>query len=169
MSEAMPADALSAAVAAVHAALDRWHSVVQGVGAESGDVEDALADPRLEASEALFADALSEFHGAAGVVLGLRPDDDDDDDIDEEIEGDVFILQFFVGLSEGTPPTALDRVIEVLDAGGLEVVTRLESAGFVVPTFAASRGELPVALLEEIEDDDPEGDVGPDDAGDGRT
>lgn len=168
MSESLPQDDLTAAVATLHAALDRWHSVVRGVGAEASDTDDALADPRLEAAEAAFSDALGEFHGAAGVALGLSPDDGIDlieaDGDEGEVEGDIFSLQFFVGLTEGRPATELDRVIEVIDAGGYDVVSRLETAGFVVPTFAATRGELAVGLLDPVldEDDDIHGSTGDD-------
>lgn len=158
MTEPRPDDDLATAAAALQSALDRWQSVIRGVAAEAADTDDALADPRLEAADTAFSDALGEFHGAAGVALGLPPDDESDltepGADDEEVEGDIFSLQFFVGLSEGTPATELDRVIEVIDAGGFDVVTRLETAGFVVPTFAASRGEIAVGLLDPVSDED---------------
>ena len=53
---------LSAAVAELHARLESWHAVVQGVAAESDDdPTEALADPRLEAAQDAFYDTLSRF------------------------------------------------------------------------------------------------------------
>lgn len=173
MTEPLQQDDLATAAAALHAALDRWQSVIRGVGAEAADTDDALADPRLEAADTAFSDALGDFHGAAGVALGLPPDDESDltepDEDEEEVGGDIFSLQFFVGLTEGAPATELDRVIEVIDAGGFDVVTRLETAGFVVPTFAASRGEIAVGLLDPMADGgDDDGPADPDGVGPGR-
>lgn len=151
-----PTDELAASVRAVHAALDRWHDVVVGVAREADGPDEAVADPRLEDAEAGFAAALEAFHGAAGDELGLTGDasiegsgDSGEDAGDELLEGDIFFLQFFVGLPPETPPEALDGVLDLIDDGAFAVIGRLEEAGFVVPTFAASRGELTVDLLDE--------------------
>lgn len=167
MTQLPPTQALDTAVAALHAALDRWHAVVAGVAAEAADVSDAVADPRLEDAETAFSDALGTVHGAVGTVLGLSGGEEPEED-DEPVEGDVFFLQFFVGLPEGSPGSALDEVIELIDAGGFDVVGRLERAGFVVPTFAASRGELSVGLLDEDLGDDSDDDSDDDSTDDGR-
>ena len=144
-------DGLDEAVTALHAAVDRWRDVVVGVGSESTTAQDAVADPRLEAAESDVARALDGVHSAAGDVLGLtggEPVETADEDL---LEGDIFFLQFFVGLPDGVPPDALDGVIDLLDAGGFALIAQLEQAGFVVPTFAASRGELSADLLADDE------------------
>ncbi len=147
-----------AAIAAVHQRLDAWAAVVEGLALEADSTEDALADPRLEAAESGFEDALGDFHSAAGVMLGLPPltrlEDDTAEEPDDEgivVDGDDFFLHFVVGVPPGASAESLDRALDVVDDAGFDVLRRLEEAGFVVPSFGASRSVPP-----QPDDDDEE-------------
>lgn len=142
---------LRTAVAELHRRLDAWAASVEGVAAESDDLSDAASDPRLNAAEEAFDDALSDVHSAAGVVLGLPPllpvgDPDEVDLTDEDDDGadlvvDEFFLHLLVGVPSDRPEEMLDQALAAVDEGALQLVERLEAAGFVVPTYSVSRGE----------------------------
>ena len=151
---------LRTAVAELHRRLDAWAESVEGVAAESDDLSDAASDPRLNAAEEAFDDALSDVHSAAGVVLGLPPlvpvgphevDLTDEDDDAADLVVDEFFLHLLVGVPADRPEEMLDQALSAVDEGALQLVERLEGAGFVVPTYSVSRGEP-----DEWDDEDEE-------------
>lgn len=143
------------AVGALHAALDAWADTVVGVGREASDAEDALSDPRLEAVEDAFNEALNDFHGAAGPLLGLPLlvdlTDGDERDYDEDEHDDaVLSLQFWLAAPERDRTAYLATALRIMDDAGLQVVHQLEEAGFTVASFSSG--------LEEFADDNDDRD-----------
>ncbi len=170
---------LRVAVDAVAAALHAYVDVAAGVAAEADSPKDAQADPRLAEArhraglalgrlddELLLRLGLDEQIGVAwdGVESPLEelPADAEPED---ELPGDDFFLHFVVCAAPGASAESLDRAIEVVDEAGFEVLNRLEEAGFVVPSFGASRG-LPIVL--DADEDADEDDLLDDDDGDGH-
>jgi hypothetical protein len=155
-----PTPDLRAALAAAHAHLDDWADVALGVAAEADDTDEALADPRLEAAQDAFQDALGRVEEAVLVTLGLVPEQPDDAAPEapaERLLVDDFHVHLVVGVGEDSPPERLDAAFEVIDDAAVLVVERLEAAGFVVPEFGTIRGV----------DDDVDGRDGADGAGPG--
>ena len=149
-----PSDDLVAAVAALRARLDAWHAVVEGVAAESDDdPTEALADPRLEAAQDGFYESLAAFEAATLPVLGMIVlDDKDADPADaERILEDDFFVHLVVGVSDDDAPDRLGDAFELVNTAGGELSDRLESAGFTVKHFSASRGELEFDDVDEDE------------------
>ena len=150
-----PSDDLVAAVAALRGKLDAWHAVVEGVAAESDDdPTEALADPRLEAAQDTFYESLAAFEAATLPVLGMivLDDDKDADSADsEQILEDDFFVHFVVGVSDDDSPDRLGDAFELVNTAGGELSDRLESAGFTVKHFSASRGELEFDDVDEDE------------------
>jgi hypothetical protein len=141
---------LKTAITDLHARLDSWHAVVEGVAAEAGDdPTEALADPRLEAAQDAFYTALGEFEAATLPVLGMIVLDGEDGEAGEVLEDDFFV-HLVVGVSEDDLPERLGAALDLVSAAGAELSARLESAGFTVKHLAASRGELE---LDDIDDD----------------
>jgi len=144
---------LRAAVAAMHARLDSWQAVVEGVAAESDDdPTEALADPRLEAAQDSFYEALATFEAAALPVLGMIVLDDDtgEDDAGEVLEDDFFV-HYVVAVNEGDSPDRLGEAFVTVNNANRAVSDRLMSEGFLVRSFTASRGELEFDDVDEDE------------------
>ena len=148
----MSSEHLAAAVAALHAKVDAWHAVVEGVATESGhNATEALADPRLEAAQDAFYEALGAFEAAALPVLGMVVLDDATADDDQVLEDDFFV-HYVVAVDEGDSPERLDEAFATVNKAGLEISDRLRSEGFLVRSFTASRGELD---LDDLDEDEP--------------
>jgi hypothetical protein len=148
-----PTDELRASVAELHARLDSWQAVVEGVAAESDDdPTEALADPRLEAAQDAFYEALGAFEAATLPVLGMIVLDDatEDDDLGQVLEDDFFV-HFVVAVNEGDSPDRLIDAFSTVNDANLEVSDRLMSEGFLVRSFTASRGELEFDDADEDE------------------
>jgi hypothetical protein len=158
VSEVTPrqAEEFRSAVAELHETVDAWAATVVGVGQEATEPEDALSDPRLEAVEDAFNDALSTFHGAAGPLLGLpvlvdlTDGDEHDHEIDDTDEG-VLSLQFWLAAPERDRDAFLASALRIVDDAGMHVVHQLEEAGFTVASYASGLEEL--ADLDDDEDD----------------
>jgi hypothetical protein len=152
-------DELRAAVEALHERIDAWHAAVVGIADEapvgSGD---ALADPRLEDAENRFYEALSTFEERSLPVLGMVPVEEPAEDEEEpgDLAVDDFFLHFVIGVAPGEDGGRLGAAEEIVDQGGFAVVERLEAAGFQVPQFGSSRGDLE-AFFDIDEDDEDEG------------
>ena len=147
---------LRAAMDDLHARLGAWHAVVEGVAAESDDdPAEALADPRLEAAQDGFYEALSSFEAATLPVLGMIVLDDEDDgdgDSGAALEDDFFV-HFVVGVPADDSPDRLGEAFDVVNSAGVQASDRLTSAGFLVKHFSASRGELE---FDDVDEDGPE-------------
>ena len=144
---------LRAAVAELHARLDSWQAVVEGVAAESDDdPTEALADPRLEAAQDSFYEALGTFEAATLPVLGMIVLDDDagEDDAGEVLEDDFFV-HYVVAVNEGDSPDRLGEAFVTVNKANLKVSDQLMSEGFLVRSFTASRGELEFDDIDEDE------------------
>ena len=140
---------LRAAAAALHARIDDWVTTVEAVGATADDGADALDDPRLDAAEEEFEAAVSQFHRAAGPVLGLEePEEDEDTDLEVE----ELALHLLVGVPEGGPDPARDAATLVHEAGE-RLVGQLTSAGYQVPAWQFGC-EVELLLDDEDEDED---------------
>ena len=147
---------LRAAVTVVRGKLDAWQAVVEGVAAESeDDPAEALADPRLEAAQDAFYESLAAFEAATLPVLGMIVlDDEDADDSDPgRVLEDDFFLHFVVGVPDGDSPDRLEHAFGLVNTAGAELSDRLESAGFTVAHFSASRGELE---FDDVDEEGPE-------------
>ena len=147
---------LRAAVTVVRGKLDAWQAVVEGVATESeDDPTQALADPRLEAAQDAFYESLAAFEAATLPVLGMIVlDDEDGDETDQgRILEDDFFLHFVVGVPDGDSPDRLEEAFETVGAAGRDLSDRLESAGFTVAHYSASRGELE---FDDVDEDGPE-------------
>jgi hypothetical protein len=145
---------LGTVVAELHARLDSWQAVVEGVAAESDDdPTEALADPRLEAAQDAFYEALSSFEAATLPVLGMIVLDDDttDDDESGQILEDDFFVHYVVAVNEGDSPDRLGEAFVTVNNANLAVSDRLMSEGFLVRSFTASRGELEFDDIDEDE------------------
>jgi hypothetical protein len=135
-------DALREAAAGLHRRVDEWAAAVIGVADESGgDSTDALSDPRLEAAQDRFYEGLSDFEESTLPVLGLVPDESPAGP-EAMLSADDFFLHFVVGVPDEAEAGRLDEAFEIVHQAGHETAERLMDAGFEVPTFAASRGEL---------------------------
>ena len=149
-----PTDELRASVADLHARLDSWQAVVEGVAAESDDdPTEALADPRLEAAQDAFYEALGTFEAATLPVLGMIVLDDgaaEDDDSGQVLEDDFFV-HFVVAVNDGDSPDRLLDAFSTVNSANLAVSDRLMSEGFLVRSFTASRGELEFDDVDEDE------------------
>ncbi len=144
---------LRAAVAELHARLDSWTAVVEGVAAESdNDPTEALADPRLEAAQDAFYETLGYFEAATLPVLGMIVLDDDtaEDDSGEVLEDDFFV-HYVVAVNEGDSPDRLGEAFVTVNQANRAVSDRLMSEGFLVRSFTASRGELEFDDVDEDE------------------
>jgi hypothetical protein len=145
---------LRTAVAELHARLDSWQAVVEGVAAESDDdPTEALADPRLEAAQDAFYETLSSFEAATLPVLGMIVLDDAanaDDDSDEILEDDFFV-HYVVAVNEGDSPDRLGEAFVTVNNANRKVSDQLMSEGFLVRSFTASRGELEFDDIDEDE------------------
>ena len=157
---------VTAAVERVQAALAAYVEAARG-SREDGLAGVGALDPREEAAQLDVGAALAGLHEAFASSFGhpplLEPDwsavtldgvgdleDDGEGDV-ELAEGEVLSLQFFVGLpgrrarrpvgadDEAQDPWA--RAYEVVDEAGFAIVSALEEAGYVVPSFASSRGD----------------------------
>ncbi len=162
------ADDLHAAVQRLADALHAYVDVAVGVPGEAASQEDAAADPRLAVAQDAAARALDALDAQALLELGVgvRPILDESEAyegsldvvVDEAVDdssSDDFFLHFVVRTPAGVSPEALDRVIDIVDEGGFDVLNRLEQAGFDVPSFGASRGAaflVDESDLEDIED-----------------
>lgn len=157
----MPAHPIQPGTAAeLHAAVDAYtrtlHTLVDvAVGAveEAGAAGGAGADPRLGAAEDDASVALGALERLFAERLALMVDlgapvwvDADEEEPAENLTAERFVLDFVVGVAPGASPEALDRVLEIVDAGGYDIVGRLEESGYVVPEFGATRGGLPEDL-----------------------
>jgi hypothetical protein len=143
-------DALRQATAGLHRRVDEWAAAVVGVAQEAaGDSTDALSDPRLEAAQDSFYEGLADFEESTLPVLGLVRDDAPvDSDAALALTADDFFLHFVVGVPEDAPSARLDVAFEIVHQVGHDAAERLIDAGFEVPTFAASRGELDLGGLD---------------------
>jgi len=144
---------LRAAVTELHARLDSWQAVVEGVAAESDDdPTEALADPRLEAAQDSFYGALGTFEAATLPVLGMIVLDDDagEDDAGEVLEDDFFV-HYVVAVNEGDSPDRLGEAFVTVNNANRAISDRLMSEGFLVRSFTASRGELEFDDVDEDE------------------
>jgi hypothetical protein len=144
---------LRAVVAELHARLDSWQAVVEGVAAESeDDPTEALADPRLEAAQDAFYEALSSFEAATLPVLGMIVLDDaaTADDAGEILEDDFFV-HYVVAVNEGDSPDRLGEAFVTVNNANRKVSDQLMSEGFLVRSFTASRGELEFDDIDEDE------------------
>jgi len=143
---------LRAAVAELHARLDSWQAVVEGVAAESDDdPTEALADPRLEAAQDAFYATLSSFEAATLPVLGMIVLDDATDDDSGEVLEDDFFVHYVVAVNEGDSPDRLGEAFVTVNNANLKVSDQLTSEGFLVRSFTASRGELEFDDIDEDE------------------
>jgi hypothetical protein len=147
-------EALRKATEGLHRRVDEWAAAVVGVAEESaGDSTDALSDPRLEAAQDSFYEGLADFEESTLPVLGLvREDTPVDPDTALALTADDFFLHFVVGVPEDAPSPRLDDAFEIVHRAGHDAAERLMDAGFEVPTFAASRGELDLGGLEGDDD-----------------
>jgi hypothetical protein len=144
---------LRTVVAELHARLDSWQAVVEGVAAESGDdPTEALADPRLEAAQDAFYESLSSFEAATLPVLGMIVLDDaaTADDSGEILEDDFFV-HYVVAVNEGDSPDRLGEAFVTVNNANRKVSDQLMSEGFLVRSFTASRGELEFDDIDEDE------------------
>jgi hypothetical protein len=145
---------LRTVVAELHARLDSWQAVVEGVAAESDDdPTEALADPRLEAAQDAFYETLSSFEAATLPVLGMIVLDDAanaDDDSGEILEDDFFV-HYVVAVNEGDSPDRLGEAFVTVNNANRKVSDQLMSEGFLVRSFTASRGELEFDDIDEDE------------------
>ena len=144
---------LRAAVTELHARLDSWQAVVEGVAAESDDdPTEALADPRLEAAQDSFYEALGTFEAATLPVLGMIVLDDDagEDEAGEVLEDDFFV-HYVVAVNEGDSPDRLGEAFVTVNNANRAISDRLMSEGFLVRSFTASRGELEFDDVDEDE------------------
>jgi len=155
----------------LHASVDRLaqalHTYVDtavGVRSEFGATE-ADEDPRVLALEARIAAMNAELYDRVHAALGMHADlttlawDGDGAPDADAPSGDgtpptaeAFHLGFVVGPPSGPSDLTMDSVLDLLDGGGEELVTRLVEAGFDVVEWATSRGEP--ADFEGFEDDD---------------
>ena len=144
---------LRTVVAELHARLDSWQAVVEGVAAESDDdPTEALADPRLEAAQDAFYETLSSFEAATLPVLGMIVLDNDatGDDSGEVLEDDFFV-HYVVAVNEGDSPDRLGEAFVTVNNANRKVSDQLMSEGFLVRSFTASRGELEFDDIDEDE------------------
>ena len=144
---------LRTVVAELHARLDSWQAVVEGVAAESDDdPTEALADPRLEAAQDAFYESLSSFEAATLPVLGMIVLDNDatGDDSGEVLEDDFFV-HYVVAVNEGDSPDRLGEAFVTVNNANRKVSDQLMSEGFLVRSFTASRGELEFDDIDEDE------------------
>ena len=144
---------LRSVVAELHARLDSWQAVVEGVAAESeDDPTEALADPRLEAAQDAFYETLSGFEAATLPVLGMIVLDDaaTADDAGEILEDDFFV-HYVVAVNEGDSPDRLGEAFVTVNNANRKVSDQLMSEGFLVRSFTASRGELEFDDIDEDE------------------
>ena len=145
---------LRTVVAELHARLDSWQAVVEGVAAESDDdPTEALADPRLEAAQDAFYETLSSFEAATLPVLGMIVLDDaaNSDDESGEILEDDFFVHYVVAVNEGDSPDRLGEAFVTVNNANRKVSDQLMSEGFLVRSFTASRGELEFDDIDEDE------------------
>jgi hypothetical protein len=163
-----PVDAreLHAAVDRLAAALHTYVDTAVGVRSEFGATE-ADEDPRVLALESRIGTMNAELYDRVHEVLGMHADlttlawDGDPEHDDDAPAGsgtasaaEAFHLGFVVGPPSGPSDLTMDSVLDLLDSGGEELVTRLVEAGFEVVEWATSRGEP--AEFEGF--DDEEGD-----------
>jgi hypothetical protein len=145
---------LRTVVAELHTRLDSWQAAVEGVAAESDDdPREALADPRLEAAQDAFYEALSSFEAATLPVLGMIVLDDAaiaDDESGEALEDDFFV-HYVVAVNEGDSPDRLGEAFVTVNNANRKVSDQLMSEGFLVRSFTASRGELEFDDVDEDE------------------
>ena len=140
---------LRSAAQTLKARVDAWVSAVEQVGAAADDGADALEDPRLDAAESEFEEAVAQFHRASGPVLGLEePEDDEDGDLEVE----ELALHLLVGVPEGGPDPARDAGAMVHEAGE-RLVAQLTTAGYQVPAWQFGC-EIELLLVDEDEDDE---------------
>ncbi|MDQ1670389.1 MAG: hypothetical protein QOE40_2450 [Actinomycetota bacterium] len=147
-------EALREATEGLHRRVSEWAAAVIGVAEESdGDSTDALSDPRLEAAQDSFYESLADFEESTLPVLGLVPQEQPvDSDAALALTADDFFLHFVVGVPEDAPSPRLDDAFEIVHQAGHDAAERLMDAGFEVPTFAASRGELDLGGLDGEDD-----------------
>jgi len=149
---------LRSAAEALKARVDAWVSAVEQVGATADDGADALEDPRLDAAEDEFEEAVMEFHRACGPVLGLDPHDEDDED-DASLEVEELALHFEVGVLEGGPDPARDAGTLVHEAGE-RLAGQLMAAGYHVPRWCfGCPTELFLDDDEDVDDEDVDDDI----------
>jgi hypothetical protein len=162
--------------AELHTAVDRLaealHGYVDtavGVRSEFGATE-ADEDPRVLALESRIATLNAELYDRLHASLGMHADlttlawdgeeAAEEDDAPAEpgtpAAAEAFHLGFVVGPPTGPSDHTMDSVLDLLDSGGEDLVTRLVEAGFEVVEWATSRGEP--ADFEGFEDDDDEED-----------
>ena len=144
---------LRTVVAELHARLDSWQAVVEGVAAESDDdPTEALADPRLEAAQDAFYETLSSFEAATLPVLGMIVlDNDATGDESGEVLEDDFFVHYVVAVNEGDSPDRLGEAFVTVNNANRKVSDQLMSEGFLVRSFTASRGELEFDDIDEDE------------------
>jgi len=145
---------LHAAVDALTAALHEYIGTAVGVRAEFGATE-ADEDPRVLALEGrigvLNADLYDVLHRTLGLHADLTtlswpgdgetPGDSDPDAPPSAPDLEAFHLGFVVSPPQGASDASLESVLDLLDQGGEQIVTRLTDAGFDVVEWATSRGE----------------------------
>jgi len=146
---------LSSAMRELHAAVDAWHAVVEGVAAESeDDATEALADPRLEAAQDAFYEKLAAFESATLPVLGLVALEGEAtaDGLELDDAVDDFSIHLVVRVPGDGPRQRLEEAMDLVAEAGTDVGARLTAAGFQVLEMATTRGEM--ALRGDDEDDE---------------
>jgi len=138
---------LRSAADTIKARVDAWVTAVEQVGSTADDGAEALDDPRLDAAEQEFEEAVAQFHRACGPVLGLE---DPEDDEESDLEVEELALHLLVGVPEGGPDPARDAGALVHEAGE-RLVAQLTTAGYQVPAWQFG---CEIELLLDDEDDD---------------
>ena len=162
LGEVDPVD-LHAAVDRLAEALHGYVDTAVGVRSEFGATE-ADEDPRVLALEGRVAVLNAQLYDRLHAALGMHADlttlawdgegaaDDAAQATGASDAAETFHLGFVVGPPAGPSDHTLDSVLDLLDAGGEELVTRLVDAGFEVVEWATSRGEP--AQFDGFEDDE---------------
>jgi len=154
-------DAVDRLAEALHAYVD----TAVGVRSEFGATE-ADEDPRVLALESRIATLNARLYDRLHASLGMHADlttlawdgedargEDDAADVPGTPEAaEAFHLGFVVGPPTGASDHTMDSVLDLLDAGGEDLVARLVEAGFEVVEWATSRGEP--ADFEGFDDDE---------------
>lgn len=145
---------LHAAVDALAATLHEYVGTAVGVRAEFGATE-ADEDPRVLALEGHIGVLNADLYDVLHRTLGLHADlttlswpgegdtagEGDPDAPPSAPDLEAFHLGFVVSPRQGTSDATLESVLDLLDQGGEQIVTRLIDAGFDVVEWATSRGE----------------------------
>ncbi|WP_308439499.1 hypothetical protein [Cellulomonas marina] len=133
-----------------------------GVRSEFGATE-ADDDPRVLALEQQVGGLNARLYDLVHGTLGVHPDLtgmawDDEGDGDEDALGvDPDVETFHLGFVVSRPPAdrTFDSALDLVDAGGAEIVERLQVAGFEVGEWGTARGG-PVSFEDDDADDEGE-------------